>query len=97
MNLIAQTTQVTSGFASWGPAEWILIFGALGTLIGTLTTAIIAVLNAAKASKAASDAQAQASHATGVAEATRSQAQSTSDRVVDLATKMEPPTWTVKP
>lgn len=77
--------------SAWGPGEWTLFFTAVCTVIGTLTTSIIAIINAAKANKSAIEAKDRAAKAEGKSEATLHQAQSTADRVVDLAHKMESP------
>lgn len=80
-----------ASMSEWSPAEWSIFFVAVGVLAGTLTTSIISIINAAKAVKRAESASTQAVVAEAKAEDAKQHSIRNTDRIVDVAAKMEPP------
>ena len=48
---------------NWQPSEWSVFLGAVGLLLGTLTTSVIAIIHAARAKADAAEAKNAAARA----------------------------------
>jgi hypothetical protein len=90
MMMLAQTTQAVSGMSSWNAAEWTVFFSAATAFLGSITTAIIAIIKSGNAQADAKGAQTRADSADEKAEHAITQAQNNNSKLIDIARDMPP-------